>query len=130
MAETAYRKSIEIRSELGQLSFSMEPVGGLVETYLRAGDMESTAREAEKILEFLERGATLDGTDEPLRVYYACYLYLEKKGDLRSKAVLQTANKLMEAQVSMFSNDIARKRYIENIPWRRALWEAAQTYRG
>jgi len=126
MAQTAYRKSIEIRSELGQLSLSMEPIGGLVETYLRANDMEAAAHEAEKILDYLESGSTLDGTDEPLRVYHACYLFLEKKGDPRSNHILQTANQLLEAQVSNYNDDVVRKRYIENNPWRRALWVAAQ----
>ena len=68
----------------------------------------------------------MDGTDEPLRVYYACYLLLEKKQDPRSKEVLQTAMNLLEAQVSKFKDETARKRYIENIPWRREIRDAAQ----
>jgi tetratricopeptide (TPR) repeat protein len=128
LAQSAFLKSIEIRDDLGQLSLSMEPIAGLVETYLQANDLESAAREAEKILTFLESGSTLDGTEEPLRVYYACYQLLEKKQDLRSKQILRTAMILLEAQVSKFKDEIARKRYVENIPWRRALWDAAKIY--
>lgn len=122
----AYLKSIEIRQELRQPSLSMEPLAGLVETYLQADDLEAAAKEAETILSFLESGATLDGTDEPLRVYYVCYLLLEKKGDPRSKQILQTAMNLLEARVSKFTDEVTRRQYIENIPWRRALQSAAQ----
>ena len=123
-ARTAYLKSLQIRNELDQPSLSMEPLAGLVETYLQAGDLDLAAQQTEKILHFLESGGVLDGTDEPLRVYYACYLYLEKKQDPRSKQVLQTAKNLLEERVSKFSNEMARRRYIENIPWRRALQAA------
>jgi predicted ATPase len=125
-ARAAYLKSIDIRKELGQPSLSMEPMAGLVETYLQAGDLDSASQTTETILNFLESGATLDGTDEPLRVYYACYLLLGKKQDPRSKQVLQTAMKLLEERVSKFSDEATRRQYIENIPWRRALQAAAQ----
>jgi class 3 adenylate cyclase/tetratricopeptide (TPR) repeat protein len=128
MAQTAYRKSAEIRDELGQPALSMEPIAGLVETYLRANDLESASREAEKILKFLESGSSLDGTEEPLRIYFACYQLLEKKQDPRSKQILHTAAKLLVAQASRFSDDVARRRYVENIPWRRAIQGAAQIY--
>ena len=126
MAQAAYLKSIEIRDELGQPTLAMEPIAGLVETYLRANDLESSSREAEKILQFLESGSSLDGTEEPLRIYYACYLLLERKKDPRSKQILRTAINLLEAQVSRFRDDVARRRYIENIPWRRAIQDATR----
>jgi len=126
LAQEAYRKSIEIRDELDQPSLSMEPIAGLVETFLLSNDIESASLEADKILGFLDGGSALDGTDEPLRVYYACYLLLEKKQDPRSKEVLQTAMNLLEAQVSKFKDETARKRYVENIPWRRAIRDATQ----
>jgi tetratricopeptide (TPR) repeat protein len=128
MAQSAFRKSIEIRNELGQPALSMEPIAGLVETYLRANDLEASSHEAEKILQFLESGSSLDGTEEPLRIYYTCYQILEKRQDPRSKQILHTAIKLLDAQVSRFSDDEARRRYIENIPWRRAIQDATQLY--
>jgi len=127
MAEMAYRKSLDIRMELGQPSLSMEPIAGLVEAYIQANDLESASREVEKILTFLESGSTLDGTDEPLRVYYTCYLFLDKNQDPRSQQILQTAIGLLEARFSKFSDDKARVRYIENIPWHHAIWDLAQT---
>ena len=127
-AESAYRQSLEIRIKLDQPSLSMEPIGGLAEVHIRTNDLASASHEIEKILGFLESGSTLDGTDQPLRVYYACYLFLERTRDPRSRQILQTAMKLLEMEVSRFSDENARKRYIENIPWRQAIWQTGQAY--
>ena len=127
-AQAAYRRSIEIRAALDQPTLSMEPIAGLLETYLGLNDPESAAREAEVILQHLESGSNLNGTDEPLRVYHACYLFLEKQNDPRSRHLLRAAMNLLEAQVSKFGDEMARKRYIENIPWRRAIWDAGRAY--
>jgi predicted ATPase len=123
LAQAAYRKSIAIRDKLDQPSLAMEPIGGLLETHLRVSDFDAAGREAEKILQHLATGSTLDGADQPLRVYYACYLFLKKKKDPRSRQILQTAKSLLEAQASKFNDQAARQRYIENIPWRRAIRE-------
>ena len=128
LAQASYHKSIEIRNEMGQLALSMEPIAGLVEMHLKANDLEAASNPAEKIMEFLRNGSTLDGTDEPLRVYFACYQFLKKKQDPRSTQVLQSGIQLLDAQVSKFNDQTARKRYIENIPWRRAIQDAAKTY--
>lgn len=127
LAQAAYRKSIEIREDLGQPSLAMEPLGGLIESYLQADDLDIAWQEGQKLLNFLESGATLDGTEEPLRVYYACYRLLVKKQDPRSQQVLQTAIHLLEMQVSNFRDEAARTLYIENIPWRRAIWDLARS---
>ncbi|MDX1377706.1 MAG: tetratricopeptide repeat protein [Anaerolineales bacterium] len=126
-AQDAFRSSIEIRRELGQMSLAMEPVAGLVETYMHLTDLNSASLEVEKILDFLESGETLDGTDEPLRVYYVCYRFLEIQHDPRAKQILQNAKELLTAQVRGFSSDSDRQRYIQKIPWRRAIWETIQS---
>lgn len=71
----------------------------------------------------------LDGTEEPLRVYFACYTMLEKIGDSRAAGILQKAMQLLQAQVSKFSVEESSRMYIENFPWRRAIeqiWLAKQ----
>ncbi|NTW13069.1 MAG: tetratricopeptide repeat protein, partial [Anaerolineales bacterium] len=124
LAQSAYARSLAIREELKQASLSMEAIAGLVETHLRTGDIDSASRQAEKILQFLDGGSTFDGTDEPLRVYYTCYRFLEETKDPRSSRILQSAKDLLNIQVSRFSDEAGRKRYVENIPWRRAIRDA------
>lgn len=121
-AQDAYRSSIGVREELGQPTLSMEPLAGLVEVHLAKGDLDAASHPAERILDFLAGGSTLDGVEEPLRILYACYSYLLKKKDPRSGHILQKAKDMLEAQASKFINETERRGYIENIPWRRAVW--------
>ncbi len=125
-AKAAYEASLSIREELDQPSLSMEPLAGLTSIALRQNDLQSASLPAERIIKFLESGMTLDNVEEPIRVYYTCYQYLEKKNDPRSMRILQQAKILLEGQVSNFSDEDDRKRYVENIPWRRAVWYAAE----
>jgi tetratricopeptide (TPR) repeat protein len=118
LARTAYQKSIEIRRRLDQ------PISGLVEIAMAVNDLDAAEQDAESIIRFVHTNPTLEGTDEPLRVYHACYRYLEMKKDPRSAQLLQQARQLLETQVSKFKSESERRRYIENIPWRRAIWGA------
>jgi len=126
LAQAAFQASLSLREVLDQPSLSMESLAGLVAVGLALDDFNLASRSAERILEYLEAGNPLDNVEEPIRVYYACYQYLEKKKDPRSARILQQAKTLLEEQVSKFSDDGDRKRYVENIPWRRAIWDATQ----
>ena len=125
-AREAFIRSINIRDELGQTSLSMEPLGGLVETALLMDDLQEASRTVEKILAYFKEGGAMDGTDEPLRVYHACYRFLHKQKDPRAQQVLQSANQMLEAQVSKFKDEGLRKKFVENFPWRKALHDAAR----
>jgi hypothetical protein len=123
-ARKVYQKSIVIRNELDQPSLSMEPLAGLVETALHVHDLETASQEVEKILAYFEGGGSLDGAEEPLRVYYTCYQYLDQQKDPRAQHILQTAKQMLETQVSKFKDETSRQLFIENFPWRWALHRA------
>jgi tetratricopeptide (TPR) repeat protein len=125
-AQESYQRSVEIRTALGQPALSMEPLAGLVDVALHMDDMNAAASAADEILTYFASGGTLEGSDEPLRVYYTCYLFLKRQQDLRSTQILQSAIQLLEAQVSKFKDEQSRKMYLENVPWRLALYQAAQ----
>ena len=120
-ARDAYDRSVAIRLELNQPNLRMEPTAGLVELHLALGDLPAAAREAEKIIQHIEDGQAFTGADEPLRIYHACYLLLERKKDPRASRILQIAKRTLDAQVSSFSEETARNRYVESIPWRQAI---------
>jgi tetratricopeptide (TPR) repeat protein len=125
-AKRSFSKSVEIRQKLNQPTLAMEALAGLVDSALQAGNLEMAAFYTEKILAHLDSRGTLDGTDEPLRVYHSCFRLLAKKQDPRASRVLQCATEIMEAQISKIQDARARAMYIENIPWRLALWNAAK----
>jgi len=126
-AEQAYQEAIRIRKELKQPGLTLEPLAGLIQVALQLNNLEAAMNQTENILEYLAAGGSLDGAEEPLRIYFACYSALEKSKDPRTSDILATAIHLLDAQVSRFHDETARRMYVENVPWRLAIqkaWEA------
>jgi tetratricopeptide (TPR) repeat protein len=127
-AREAYNSSLLIRTELGQPNMATEPVAGLIETALALEDVAAAMQAVENILTHLANGGTLEGTEEPLRIYYACYLALEKNEDPRSSDMLGRAIELLDWQVSKLRDEESRQMFVKNVPWRLAIQRAAQGY--
>jgi hypothetical protein len=126
-AEQSFRESIAIRHELGQPGLETEPMAGLIQIYLQKDDPASAGVEAQKIVSYLQTAsAPLEGTEDPLRVYYACYEALESLEDPRAKEVLRAAAELLDQQVSRLRDENSRQMFIENVPWRKAIRQAWQ----
>lgn len=123
-ARYAFRQSVAIREELAQPGLMMEPIAGLIHLALREGDRGSAFHHAERILSHLADGGTLDGVEEPLRVYHACYQALEQNGDPRAGEMLRQAAQLLETQTAVLPDEKMRRMYVENVPWRLAIHEA------
>jgi tetratricopeptide (TPR) repeat protein len=120
-AEESFQHSMSIRDELGQPGLKTEPLAGLVQSLLSRGEQVRALAETEKILSYLQSAGSLEGTEEPLRVYYACYLALNENRDSRFTAILQSAEELLETQVLKLRDEEARRKFIENVPWRLAI---------
>ncbi len=123
-AQKAYQQTLNIRNELRQSALATEPIAGLIQVALRMNDISLASRLMEDIVNYLSDGGTLEGTEEPLRVYLACYYVLERMADARATGLLQTAMQLLEAQASKIDDEQSRRTYIENVPWRRAIESA------
>ena len=121
-AEQSFSGSVAIRRELGQPGLETEPLAGLVQSYLDNNDRASALAEAEKIVSFIETAsAPLDGTEDPLRVYYACYLALAAVQDRRAEEMLHAAAELLDQQVSRLRDETSRQMFVKNVPWRMAI---------
>ena len=126
-AQQAYENSIRIWKELEQPGLAIEPTAGLIQVALNMDDITTAVQYTDIILRYLDDGRTLDGTEEPLRIYLACITTLEKIEDPRSSDMLKSAVHLLEAQVSMFSDEESRRMYVQNVPWRLAIQQAWRT---
>lgn len=124
-AKISFQNSLRIREQMGQVALSMEPLAGLIEAGLCEGDLDMAAMQAERILSHLETGGSLNGTDEPLRVYFQCFRILEKKQDSRMTQVLLAGVQMLNAQVAKLKDEHSRQMYVENVPWRLGLQSAA-----
>lgn len=125
LAEDVFHRSIAIRIEIGLPSLVMEATAGLVQLMIEKGEDFLAMRHAETILSYLGGGGTLEGAEEPLRIYLACYTALVKLKDARADQILLTSAQLLTSQVSRIQDEETRRRYVDNIPWRRAIWLAS-----
>jgi predicted ATPase/class 3 adenylate cyclase len=126
-AVEAFLKSIEIRTQINAPILAAETRSGLCEALLRSGDLISAQNEAEHLMGYIEENRTLEGMEEPLRVFLSVINVLDKTKDPRVPVVLQYAIQLLEAQVSKLRSEEARRMFVENVPWRRTIWQLAKT---
>jgi class 3 adenylate cyclase/tetratricopeptide (TPR) repeat protein len=120
-ARQAYNASVLIRNELAQPNMATEPMAGLIETALALEDLPTAMQDVEAILTHLAKGGTFEGTEEPLRIYYVCYLALDKIRDPRSSILLTKAVELLDSQVSKLRDELSRQMFVKNVPWRLAI---------
>jgi predicted ATPase/class 3 adenylate cyclase len=123
-ANIAFGQALNIRRDLGQSALATEPMAGLIQVALHMNDLSLAKGLMEKLLSYLFDGAPLDAIEEPLRVYLACYNVLELLEDPRSLQILNKAMELLKAQLLKINDEKARRMYIENVPWRRAIESA------
>ena len=105
------------------MNLVMEAQAGLVETALLEGDLSEAEKRAEIILAYLANNGTLDGTEEPLRIYLALVQALKELKDPRGSSILQTAKQILDGQVSLLKDELSRRMYVQNVPWRKAIQE-------
>jgi tetratricopeptide (TPR) repeat protein len=132
-ASEAYQKSLSIWEQSRQPLLATEPAAGLATIALEQGDLDAASRHAQKILPVMEQKPGLDGTDDPLRVYLACYRVLSAKNDPAAVEILQTAYELIQSRAANIPREQSRRAFLENIPHHRKivrLWKQRQTQAG
>jgi class 3 adenylate cyclase/tetratricopeptide (TPR) repeat protein len=127
-AAIAYAASRDLFHELGMPNVATESVAGLARIALSNGDVAAALAHVESILAHLDRGGTLDGADEPLRVRLTCYRVLDAAGDARAAGILTGAYTALQQQVARLPDATARM-FLEAAPHHReivAAWAAHQ----
>lgn len=112
-AQEAYRSALQIRRELNQPVLATEPLAGQARLALAQGEPQLARQVVDEILSILEQAGNLDGTDEPLRVYFTCYQVLEQTHDMRARSLLETAHTLLQAHASQIPDESNRQRFLE-----------------
>ncbi len=128
-ASAVYQQALSLRQELGQPNLAIESLAGLARATIAQGDLSQAQTYVEEILKHLETNS-LDGTDEPFRVYLTCYQVLQAKQDSRTNVVLKRAYKLLQGQaIKIGTETTMRHSFLENISTHREivhLYEAQQ----
>ena len=119
-AAKAYAQALDLRRGLGQAHLATEALAGLARVALAQDDPEQALAHVEEILSFL-KGNTLDGTDEPLRVYLTCYRVLHTNQDPRAQVLLTTAHSLLQQHAAKIEDEALRRSFLENVPANREI---------
>jgi len=119
-ATAAYRQSLALRHDLGQPHLATEPKAGLARVCLIQENPSEAQALVEEILGHLE-SHTLEGTEEPIRVYLTCYRVLAANQDPRAGELLNTAYNLLQARAAQMNDEGMRCSYLENVSAHREI---------
>ena len=115
-----------LRRELGQLYLTVEPLAGLARVALAQQNRVQALAHVERILDQLQTCPTLDGTDEPLRVYLTCYRALRANRDPRAGEILEAAYRLLQERATCINDERLRRSFLENVAVHREILTAWQ----
>jgi tetratricopeptide (TPR) repeat protein len=118
-ADRAYRQALTLRHELGEHTLAMEPLAGLARVALAQGG--ASLAQVEEILSCLQDSPSLDGTDEPFRIYLTCYRVLRAADDPRAEQILNAAYQLIQERTKKIEDQALRRSYLENVPYHREI---------
>jgi len=124
-AMDAYHRALALRRELNEHHLVIESLAGLSLVSLAQNDLDQAQAQVEEILSYLEDN-TLDGTEEPFRVYLTCYRVLHAGQDARAGDVLGRAYRLLQERSAKIGDEEMRRAFLENVPYHRdivAAWE-------
>jgi predicted ATPase/class 3 adenylate cyclase len=129
-ATAAYQAALEIRIDLNQTALASEPRAGLARIALSQKDPAAALVYISPLVIFLEGGGSLDGTEEPLRVFLTCYQVLQAADDPHAAQILAMAYQQLRSRADRIADSAARRRFLENIPYHRQIMDAWDRNRG
>jgi len=119
----AYGQALALQGELGEREKAIESLAGLARVSQTRGDTAQAQTHVEGILKYLETHS-LDGADEPLRVYLTCFDVLRASHDVRAPSLLTAAYTLLQERAARISDAALRQAFLENVPAHQELTAA------
>ncbi len=128
-AVATYQQAVTLRRELNEHFLAMESLAGLARAFQTGGNKAQAKECVEEILTYLQ-DHSLDGTDEPLRIYLTCYQILSAAADPRAPEILDQGYRQLQAQAAAIPDPTVRRSFLENVAAHRELaraWENIST---
>jgi hypothetical protein len=105
---------------MGEDHMVLESLAGQARACLALGDIAAARVCTDQILEYLV-GHTVEGTDEPLRIYLTIYLVQQAGQDTRAAQTLETAHQMLQSQAARIDNEELRSSFLKNVPAHREI---------
>jgi predicted ATPase len=115
-ASEAFQAALHIRQSLDQPNLASELRAGQARIALEVGDLQKALTFVNPILSYLDQGGSLEGTEEPIRVYLTCFEVLQQIEDTRAEGILETAYSQLQVRGAGIKDEAMRQNYFENIP--------------
>ena len=123
-ARAALERSRDLFEQNGGPHLALEPAAGLAKLALTQGDTAQALEHSRAILEHLNAGGTLDGTEEPLRIRLTCQQVLVSAGDPRARDILAALHTELIARAERITDEVARGVFQSEVPHNRQIVEA------
>ncbi len=121
-AREVYQQAIELRRAGEELHLAMESLGGVARAELALGNSADALAAVEEIMAYLELHS-LDGADEPFRVYWTCIQVLQAAGDARAAGLWQSARAQLRARAEKITDAALRKSFLSEVVVHAALMQ-------
>lgn len=119
-AAEVYQQALNLRREMGQNKLAIESLAGLARVRLAQGKRVEAQAYVDEILVYLEENS-LDGSDDPFRVWLTCVLVLEATDDARYENILSRANNLLLERAEQIQDADLRRSFLGNVAAHKAL---------
>ena len=114
-------QALEYRRGLDQSHHVIETTAAIALAFFAKDDFANAQKRVDEILNYLAEGGSLEGTWEPLRIYWSCILILKEQGDIRYKKLLEEAFQFLQERALRISDEASREMYLKNVPWHREI---------
>lgn len=126
-ATAAYQQALDRREELGQTHLAMETRANLAERYRAQQALSQAQQYVDEILNYLKEHS-LEGAEDPLRVYLICYRVLRASQDPRAQVVLRQAHQHLHERAARIHDAGLRRSFLHQVSVHREieqLWQQA-----
>ena len=123
----AHTRSRDLFLLNGCPQYTSDPLSGLAEAHLAAGDLAGALGHVDALLRYLGEVGNLHGADDPPGVLWRCYQVLARAADPRASAVLVRAHDEVMKAAASFDDPADRDRYVAAEPAQRGIvttWQA------
>ncbi|MCB9133841.1 MAG: tetratricopeptide repeat protein [Anaerolineales bacterium] len=126
LAEKHYHQALSLHRELGRTQYEPEDLAALADVALLKQNLPQAMHYLHEITPLLMQNPTLDGSEEPFRVYLTCYHVLTETQAPAAHSLLERAHTLLTSRAARILDPDMHRKFLENNPWHRevlALWE-------
>jgi tetratricopeptide (TPR) repeat protein len=119
-AEAVYRAALALREQLGETVLALEIKAGLARLAFEGNDLALAQEWIAPILAHLET-ESLDGAEEPLRIYLTCQKILSTAGDCHAAALAAQMQAELQRQADLISDPDLRESFLTQVPYHREI---------